>query len=202
MRNLLILFIILGCAQTFEKIRYDVALYEVERPIYAKERYGEKEIKKITEKEVTKYSYEDDMIKILWIIELDRLSFILENKTDHSIKIIWDEAIFVDENGLSNRIIHSGVKYIDRDKSLPPSVVIRKGTLIDMIVPVDKIYYSDLYSGWKIQPLIPVPDYDNIEVSKNLAKENIGKIIQVLLPLEIENVINEYIFMFKISDIL
>jgi hypothetical protein len=180
---------------------YDIGLSEVERPTQAKERYGEQKVTKVEEQGVEKYCTEDEMVKIVWVPTSSQISFILTNKTDHSIKIVWDEAAFVDENGMSHRVTHSGVKYIDRNNPQPPSVVVRKGTIMDFLIPSDYVYFeSGEYGGWKVLPLFP--EYGTTaEKLKAEAEKYIGKTIQVLLPLQIEDVVNEYIFIFKVSNV-
>jgi hypothetical protein len=197
----LIIFIA-GCAtfQTFQAL-YDIGLYEVERPTQAKERYGESKITKVQEEGVEKYYFEDDMVKIVWIPTPYQISFVLTNKTDHSIKIVWDEAAYVDENGVSHRVMHEGVKYIDRNNPQPPTVVVRKGTIVDSIFPTDYVYYvSGEYGGWREKPLFPTFGY-TAEGIRDKAEQYVGKTIQVLLPLQIEGVVNEYIFSFKINKV-
>lgn len=131
---------------------YDVSLYAVERPTEAKASYGEQIIFSTKESHY-KYSFEDEMVRILWVVNPTNLSFLLTNKTDHSIRIIWDEAVYVDESRESNRVIHSGVKYVDKNKSYPPSVVVRKGTLTDVIIPTNKIHFTDSL-GWIEEPIL------------------------------------------------
>jgi len=46
---------------------YNVGLQEVERPENAEERYGESKIINFEEEGKTKYSYEDELIKIVWL---------------------------------------------------------------------------------------------------------------------------------------
>lgn len=180
---------------------YDIALKRVERPAQAQERYGEQEVTIVAEEGVNKYFFEDEFIKIAWIPTADQLSFVLTNKTNHSIKIIWDEAAFVDENGISHRVIHSGVKYIDRNSTQPPSVVVRNGTVTDLVIPTDNIYYvSGKYGGWHVAPLFPKSAVSAEELRAKAGKY-IGKTIQVLLPLQIEEVVNEYIFTFEVKNV-
>jgi hypothetical protein len=179
---------------------YILTLTEVERPTDAQERYGESTIVSFEDEGTKKYSYEDDMIMTIWLALEDEFSFVLENKTNHSIKIIWDEAVFVDENGSSGKIMHSGVKYTDRNNSQPPTVVVKNAKITDVVVPTDHIWYSSgRYGGWRTIALI-----DNLARSREeldiQAKEKIGKVVRVLLPLQIEETINEYIFSFKIED--
>ncbi len=179
---------------------YNVTLQNVEGPENAKERYGESKIVNFEEEGKTKYSYEDDMIKIVWLPLSTQFCFTMYNKTDHSIKIIWDEAAYVDVNGSSGRVMHAGVKYIDRNNPQPPTVVIKNANIDDIIVPTDNIYYeSGQYGGWITKPMFPNRANSQEELN-TLTKQYIGKDVKVLLPLEIQGTINEYIFTFKVED--
>ncbi len=200
---------ITGCIATY-RAKYDIGLKEVERPAQAKERYGEKTITKVQEEGIFKYYFEDEMVKFIWIPSATEVAFVATNKTEHSIKILWDEAAYVDENGTSHRVMNSGIKYNERNNLQPPSIIVRKGTLNDIIIPTDYVYFYELgqYSSWKTEPLFPtMPKAGalSVETKEDLSartKEYIGKTFQVLLPLEIEDVVNEYIFIFEIDDVL
>ena len=193
-----IFIIFLGC--TFYKAYYNIGLKQVERPAEAKERYGEQKVTRIEEEGTSKYSFEDEMVRIVWIPTGPKLSFILTNKTDHSIKIIWDDAAFVNQDGISQRVMHAGVKYIDRNSSQPPTVVVRNGTVTDVIIPTDNVHFSSISGGWREDPLFPVSATTAGEL-KSKTEKYIGKTIQVLLPLQIEDVVNEYIFTFEVQSV-
>lgn len=189
-----------GC-MTFQGY-YEIGLQEVERPEDAKERYGESKIINLEEEGETKYVYEDDLIKISWLPLPTQFAFSLENKSDNSIKIIWDEAVYVDQNGSSGRVMHSGVKYVDRSSPQPPTVVVKKAKVDDMVVPTDNIYYiSGQYGGWQTRPLFPNRANTQAELI-SLTQKNIGKTVKILLPLEIQDTVNEYIFSFKVEDFI
>jgi len=202
---------------------YDVSLVEVERPAKAKERYGEQTIIS-TEENNYSYAFEDDMMKILWNVHPRGLSFFMTNKTEYSIRIIWDEAAYVDEKNVSQKIMHSGIKYIDKDKSQSPSAIVRRGAFSDEIIPTEKIHYAG-QAGWIVEPLLPYwgdslitrdfSVYDPLDLGVHLVatiitfrsqevvvmrgNKVVDKTIQVLLPIQIEGVINDYIFIFKVN---
>lgn len=181
---------------------YNVGLQEVERPENAKERYGESKIINFEEEGKTKYSYEDELIKIVWLPLSTQFAFTLENKSDNSIKIIWDEAVYVDENGSSGRVMHSGVKYVDRSNPQPPTVVVKKAKVDDMVVPTDNIYYiSGQYGGWQTKPLFPNRATTQEELN-TLTQKYVGKTVKILLPLQIQETVNEYIFSFKVENFI
>ena len=169
---------------------YKVRLREVEQPENVKEQYSKSKITIIAEENETKNSYEDDFIKIIWLPALTKFSFTLENKSDNSIKIIWDEAVYIDEDSTSHRVIHSGVQYVDKEKAQPLTVIVKKTKINDLVAPVDYIYYVNpsKYSsgGWRDLPLFS-------------AEKSDGKTVKILLPIQMQETINEYIFSFKIN---
>jgi len=193
------IFYFLNCsAFIVHNLNYDISLAEVERPANVKERFGEHQILK-TEEKGYKYLYEDEMIKILWLPTSKKIGFFIENKTDHSIRLIWDEAAYVDTDGETHKVIHAGVRYINRDAPQAPSVIVRHGILSDIIYPSDYIYYAD---GWHERPLFTDSQMGGNPMELlEAGKQYIGKTIQVLLPLEIEGVTNDYIFIFKINNV-
>jgi len=193
----------LGCA-TMPTVRYDIGLSAVKRPENAKERYGEQKIATLQEEDSTKYSFEDDLIKIVWMATPQQFVFDLTNKTNHSIKIIWDKAMYVDENGNSERVMHSGVKYTDRNNPQPTTTVVRGATVSDLIYPTENVdWVGGPYGGWQIKPLFPTSSMSGTpEDLLAKAKKYVGKSFQVLLPLEIEQAVKEYIFVFKVNDVV
>jgi len=194
------LFGLMGCFPVSYAF-YDIELQEVERPAQAKERYGEPKIVSTQDAGVNKYLFEDEMVRVLWLPTKDAIHFSLTNKTSQSIKIIWDEAAYVDVNGSSHRVMHSGVKYIDRTNSQPPTIVVRNGSIEDLVFPTDNVYYSSgKYGGWKKTPLFPDTELFGEDLNTEI-KPYINKTFQVLLPLQIEDVVNEYIFVFNIKNI-
>ena len=187
MRNVTLVIIVsftmllIGCATTNV---VDLSLTEVERPTDIQERYGNAKI--ITIKgDTLKYQFEDDMIKTSWTITLYGITLILENKTNHSIKINWDEGVFISTDGRSHRIIHTGIRYLESASAQPPTIIAKKSYVIETIFPSSYIYYSSSSQDWIEKPL--------------LSNNDEGKYIQILLPLQIENTINDYIFKFKVN---
>jgi len=199
-----------GCAASVKHyLRYDIVLEEVERPPEAKERYREQKISTAEEKGY-KYMFEDMMIKILWMPSSAELRFRLENKTNHPMKIIWNDAAYVCEKGKSHRVMHAGVKYINRNNPQRSSVVVGKGLITDFIYPADYANYtydswveSPLQAGgWIVKPLLPYSqEGGDPQKLLNSATSYIDKTMQVLLPIQLEDVTYNYIFTFKVKDV-
>lgn len=182
---LLLVVMLTSCARTY----YDVVMTSVEVPEDYKEQYGETKILSLSSNEITKYKYEDDLVAFTWIVSKSQFNFSLENKTNHSIKIPWDDIIFINPAGRSMRVIHSGVRYVDRNQEQAPSVVAKRSKLDDILVPSDHIYYLDGdFGGWRVHDV-----FHNYEF--------VGAKVSIVFPVIIENVTNEYIFRFQATNV-
>jgi hypothetical protein len=181
---------------------YNVGLTEVESPSNVRQQYGETKVVNFQDEGVTKYSYADSLIRIIWLPMTKQFSFNLTNNSKNSIKIIWDEAVYVDIDGSSHRVMHTGVKYIDRDQSQPPTIVVKGANVDDIVIPTDNVYYvSGQYGGWFVRPLFK-NTANTAEELEALKTKYVGGVVKVLLPLKIEETTNEYLFTFKIEDFL
>lgn len=166
--------------------KYNATLVKVEKPENSSERYGE--VKTIEEKGVTKYSFEDELIDIIIFCNSSQFSFKLTNKSQNSIKVVWDDAVIVDYSGSTSKVMHSGVRYSQRDASQPASTIIRGASLDDIACPTSNVRYSDLLKDWVTDSMYP-SDITNNEVKQ----------IRLMLPIQIKEVVNEYVFIFDVK---
>jgi hypothetical protein len=135
----------------------------------------------------------DEYIRIEFAIGMAEIAFKMENKTDKAIKINWDEIIYISPNRESKRIIHSGVRYIDRNIAQAPSIVAPKTLKTDLIVPAENIYLeAGKYGRWKEIELFPGDDKSVYE----------GKEFSIYMPLQIGDKREEYTFTFRIIKII
>lgn len=188
-----LLAVLAGCFSY--KGAYNFSLTSVERPENSDEAFGNSVIQDASEGII----FEDSLIKCIWIVGTTQFNFSLQNKTDNSIKIIWDEAAYIDPSGSTGRIMHSGVKYTDRNSSQPPTVIVRGAKIDDVIIPTENVYFvSGQYGGWREKPL-----FVNYAMSQSdldaITSSNVGKTVRILLPIEIKGVVNEYLFNFEIT---
>ena len=142
-------------------------------------------------KESDSLTLEDNFINIQFLISGDESKFILKNKTDNPIRIDWDQVSYVDIFGESHRVIHSGVRYIERDKLQAPTVVPPTAKVKDVIISTSCILKDDHW-GLVNTRLFP----RGLE-----AKPYKGKIFSIFMPLEINGAIKNYLFSFKIVDV-
>ncbi|MBI4245096.1 MAG: hypothetical protein HY606_13480 [Planctomycetes bacterium] len=171
-------------------------------PAGVKEKYGEYVVSKAADTKILKYNFEDKMIKATWVITPKIISFELTNKTDHSIKIIWNDAAYIDIKGVSHRITHIVTKYDAHVFDIlpqSPTVVPAKVTAEKSIIPIDHVHFSGFgpFRKLGVDPLLPTSGLNQDEADKNIK----GKTMQVLLPLQIDDTTYEYTFIFKIDDV-
>jgi hypothetical protein len=171
----------------FDNLGHFVAtLSKVEKPTNATIRYGTTTT--ITDKDITKFSYVDNIIDILIFASSTQFQFILKNVSENTIKVVWNEAVFVDVDGSTSKVMHSGVKYSQREADQPPSTIIKGAKLEDLAAPTAKVYYSDVLKEWESKDLC-----------ENASKNSKEQTIKLMLPIQVKDVVNEYIFEFNVD---
>ena len=181
---------------------YSVGLSAVESPADAKQQFGETKVVTFDEDGISKYRYEDDYINIVWYVGTKQFNFSLTNKSGHTLKINWDDVSYVDTDGKVGRVMHSGVKYVDRNNSQPATTVPKGATISDILLPTDNVYYvSGQYGRWRESYLFP-RSYSTPEAFNSSASTYVGKKMIVMMPIMIENVQNDYTFTFNIDKLL
>ena len=181
---------------------YSVGLSSVESPADAKQQFGETKVVTFNEEGVSKYRYEDDYINIVWYVGLKQFNFTFNNKSGHRLKINWDDISFVDTEGQVGRVMHSGVKYTERNNSQPATTVPKGASISDILLPTENVYFvSGQYGGWRENYLLPCV-YQTPEAFNAGASSLVGKTMTIMMPIMIENVQNDYTFTFNIEKLL
>lgn len=133
--------------------------------------------------------YTDNHISLIIIPQDDRFFFSINNKSQGNIEIEWDKIIYINENNHSSRVIHSGIKYADKNSPQVPSLVAPKTSITDVIIPVDNIYLSSVSYEWRISSLLrngkTNGSYD-------------GKNVKINLPIKINGVSYEYSIIYNL----
>ena len=212
MKKLKTLFSIAICALFFSSCSsvsnlYSIGLKTIESPANAKQQFGETKVVNFKDNETkivnfkdgktNKYRYEDDYINIVWYTDSKYFYFDLTNKSKYTIKINWDDISYVDYNGKVGRVMHSGIKYIERTNSQPSSTIPKRACLSEVLIPTKNIYFNKMLFGgsWEENNLIPSNHKDD-------EAKFVGKTITIMMPIMIENVQNDYTFIFSIDKLL
>lgn len=182
MQKLMIMFSLLvlcGCAGMPPKYSY---FYHMEKPV--------------TQPEL---SYSDDNVALQFKITPYDVEFDLTNKTDGTVKIVWDESAIV-KHGKALRIVHDGVRIMERDQPQAPTIVPARAKVEEAMTPTENYDFSFFYGSWQKKPLFVGDDAGNPKVTKEIMS-NKGQHLQVLLTLEIMGKKQEYSFDFVVADI-
>ena len=194
-----ILVLLTGCYDFRIHGTYIMVLQKVETSGVEKELFANSKTTNIVDYDKSKSIYEDDFIKIIWEPSFYVFNILLTNKSEHSIKIIWNDAIYVDENGNSERVAHAAEKYIRVEDSQQPTNVLKKLTIKDQIQPNENIHYDE-NNGWTSQPLLTENFGDTPEELKRIKDTFKGKIIRISLPIQTYETTIEYLFEFVVKD--
>jgi len=136
--------------------------------------------------------YSDSLINIEFSYDDKSIPFELTNKGKKSVRVIWNEAAYIDYNNTSGKVMHVGIKYIDRSNDQPPTLIIGGSKISDLATPTENVFYSSgTYGGWRKNDLFPSP-------RKNDEKILVGKTVKLLLPIQIEGKQLDYVFTFLI----
>jgi hypothetical protein len=163
---------------------YVSILSKVEKPANPDVRYGETTVIKDS---LSKYRYEDNIIDITIYGNSRQFSFVLKNVSDNSIKIIWNDAAFVDYDGKTSKIMHSGIKYSERESNQVATTIIKGARLDDLVIPNCNVKYNEALNGWITESMYPSVD-----------GKSPGQLC-LMLPIQIKDVINEYLFVFDVQ---
>lgn len=145
--------------------------------------------------------YEDSNLEISFSNKHKYFMFELKNKSTNSFKILWDEAVFINYDNISQGVIHSNIKYNEAAETQLPTNVIKNGKINDTLIPKKNLIFFD---KWYIRDMLIEPGrnhgtFNNIkEESIKQGNKYIGSIIQVMLPIQLKDKTIEYLFKFKV----
>ena len=152
--------------------------------------------------EIEKYKKASKTIEFKQFMYVQNILFSNTQKNEAYKLEHVDDISYVDINGKTGRVMHSGVKYNERNNSQPASTVPKGASLSDILLPTDNVYFvPGQYGAWREGYLIPC--IYRKEVTKQAeAPSYIGKKMTIMMPIIIENVQNDYTFVFNIDKLM
>ena len=159
---------------------------------------SEVEVNNVVMKPTVINSFSDSNITVAAEMTNRYFNVTIKNVTDCAIKVIWDDAAFIDQAGEAHRIIHTGTKYIDKEKPQVPSSIPKNSRISETLAPADYIEYNGS-SGWHYSPLYtPNTIYGSKEELQQIVQDS--KVFKLMIPIEIGGKINEYTLLFSLSQ--
>lgn len=175
--------IVFSCATAYH---YSFSLLSVDRPPRASEKFGPAKIEKIADSVTSRYLFSDSCVDVVFSINTNQIEVVCTNKTDRAVKIDWEKAAYINPFNVRKRVIHDGIRYERKADPQTPSIIRKGETLSDRLLPSDNVnVYLYGSGGFSVYPIFSSREY--------------GHTARVLLPLEIDGVVNEYCFQFKIN---
>jgi len=178
---------------------YAIGLTTVERPNTPASEYGEPTISSDATDGDTRNVFRDSLVVVRWSISSTDLAFELENRTAERIRIMWDDAAYMDPGGIAHGVIHRGIRFEDRDRPQGPSSVGAHGRVQEVVIPKHLIYFRSS-SGWNVAPIIEPSRAETVEELES-AHDNVGRRFTILLPLEIQGTVHPYLFNFRVNQV-
>lgn len=138
--------------------------------------------------------YKDSLIDVYFDFKEKDIAFGIKNKTNKTIKLVWDETLFMVGTS-SSKVMHAGVKFANRNESMPSTVIPANTFVSDVINPTNNVYWREGYysqygsspGGWEQEPLLP----------STLDKDSK---VNLYLPLIIGGETKEYNFTFNVEN--
>ena len=112
----------------------------------------------------------------------DQIDFVLNNDSDQPIEILWNESSLIDIDRTASRILHKGIKYADREQSLPDTTVPPQARVDELAAPSQNISF-DSDHGWHAKALLPQDS--PVDGAQALMDELKGQKIVLFLQLRI-----------------
>jgi len=187
-----IIYLLNGCANPRPTIYYTINLKDItsvgnQSDSYKK--YDSESVISLEDRGVNGFGFKDDKVKFVWAKNISGgIEFVVVNQTQRSIKLLWDEIVFRDTTGSSNRMIHKATVLTKKDDPQIPSMIASNSFLYDILLPVDKVSYNIFLKEWESSPML---GDDRFIVNKSF---------QIVMPLEIEDIKTEYTFNFVVID--
>lgn len=135
--------------------------------------------------------FRDRNISVSFAVGEQAFQMRFENGTAFDIKILWERAAYTDVNGVTHRLMHSGVRYQDRNNPIPDQFVLSKNSVQQTVFPVSSVYLSRQKKAYELHPLFRESDG---------AAGLRGKTVVLFIPVEINRQIIPYNFKIEITE--
>ncbi len=140
--------------------------------------------------------FQDGRIAVSFSIDEAAVLFRLENRTDRTMHILWDEVV-IGVDGRFTRVRHAPDFYVDSlyGTSFP---LPGRGFMRDLLIPAGNINFSE--GRWVETPLFPTVDNRSDSI-RALIMGSQGKQVRVVLPIRFQSGRVDYEFAFAVDTV-
>ena len=143
-------------------------------------------------------TFEDSLLAFKFLIDPDGIGCSIRNNTADPISINWNAVSYIDGSGDAHKVIHSGVRLVDKGAPQSPTLIPPTARINETLFPTDRIKSGS--EGLSQEPLWPSMGYVSKDQSGLKALE--GSTFSVFLPIEISGKTKNYSFVFKIVSVV
>ncbi|MFA6455896.1 MAG: hypothetical protein WCW40_03665 [Bacteroidota bacterium] len=144
-----------------------------------------------------KMEFKDSNVSISFSIDDAAISYTVLNLTPQQLQVESGGAMI----GIDNKFIparNTQSLYSDSIKGFAPLLIPSRGYLQDIIIPRTNVFWTE--DGWMEKDLFPTLDSGTVSGRKTIT-QNIGKKLDIVLPIKIGEKKTDYKFSFKVSVI-
>jgi hypothetical protein len=136
--------------------------------------------------------FQDKQISVSFAVGEQGFEMHFENLSPYDVKILWDRAEYTDVSRKTQRLMHSGVRFPDRNNPIPDQFVLSRSAVQENVIPIKNVFLLPQRKGYDIRPLFTLES----DVAAGLK----GKTIILFIPVEIDRQIVPYNFKIEITD--
>lgn len=127
--------------------------------------------------------YEDNIISVKWDVQEAKFLFNLKNMTSNTMKVLWDEALIVNFEGFTERVLHKGADLEALQKAQQPAIIPSLAQLADFYCSERYLSDSRLRYGY----------------GRNDKGVQDGESMRLILPVQVGNTTYTYSFTFTLK---
>lgn len=140
-------------------------------------------------------SFEDDdkNLRFTFSPERDYMKVVFINKSARPVKVFWEEALYVDKDGLSHTLVAKNAGHKDSDSKKPqePATIAPGAQLTEWLMPRDNIRPGLI--GSRVEPMFP-------RLSNPVIIDSWDRTaFKITLPLEVNGEAKTYEFEFRVK---
>jgi hypothetical protein len=136
--------------------------------------------------------FRDKTVEVSFAVGERGFQMSFKNLSAYDIKILWDRAQYTDVNKQTQRVMHPGVRFQDRNNPIPDQIVLSRSEVQQEVIPIGKVLFSQQKKAYEVQPLFSAES----DAQGGLK----GKAVILFLPVEINRQIILYNFKFEITN--
>lgn len=138
-------------------------------------------------------SFEDKDLRFTFSPERDYMKVVFINKSARPVKVFWEEALYVDKDGLSHTLVAKNAGHKDSDSKKPqePTTIAPGAQLTEWLMPRDNIRPGLI--GSRVEPMFP--RLSNPEIIDSWDRTA----FKVTLPMEVNGEAKTYEFEFRVK---